>query len=92
MIAIEHGMVMACKCKSVVACWPFLCVSDQSMHVPLQTMTSVIMLTMMLVGGFYVTDLPSWISWMKVRAGLSRTLTLLYMYKLLSGLPAALHG
>ena len=62
------------------------------MQVPLQTMTSVIMLTMMLVGGFYVTDLPSWISWMKVRAGLGRSLTLLLMDRLLGGLPAMLHG
>jgi hypothetical protein len=44
---------------------------DKHVFVPLQTMTSVIMLTMMLVGGFYVTDLPSWISWMKVSANLA---------------------
>ena len=30
-----------------------------------QTITSVIMLTMMLVGGFYVTNIPAWIAWMK---------------------------
>jgi hypothetical protein len=30
-----------------------------------QTITSVIMLTMMLVGGFYVTNIPAWIAWLK---------------------------
>jgi hypothetical protein len=30
-----------------------------------QTITAVIMLTMMLVGGFYVTNIPPWIAWMK---------------------------
>ncbi|EIE22543.1 hypothetical protein COCSUDRAFT_16269, partial [Coccomyxa subellipsoidea C-169] len=30
-----------------------------------QTVTAVIMLTMMLVGGFYVTTIPVWIAWLK---------------------------
>jgi ABC-type multidrug transport system ATPase subunit len=30
-----------------------------------QTIASVIMLSFMLVGGFYVQDIPSWISWLK---------------------------
>ena len=30
-----------------------------------QTVTAVIMLTMMLVGGFYVTNIPTWIGWLK---------------------------
>ena len=47
-----------------------------NVYAPLQTMTSVIMLSMMLVGGFYVTDLPSWIGWMKVNAGPAKTVTL----------------
>ena len=31
-----------------------------------QTITAVVMLTMMLVGGFYVTNIPVWIAWLKV--------------------------
>ena len=30
-----------------------------------QTVTAIIMLTMMLVGGFYVTTIPAWIAWLK---------------------------
>ncbi|CAL5220454.1 g2473 [Coccomyxa viridis] len=30
-----------------------------------QTVTAVVMLTMMLVGGFYVTSIPVWIAWLK---------------------------
>jgi ABC-type Na+ transport system ATPase subunit NatA len=30
-----------------------------------QTITAIIMLTMMLVGGFYVTTIPAWIAWLK---------------------------
>ena len=30
-----------------------------------QTITAIIMLTMMLVGGFYVTTIPVWIAWLK---------------------------
>jgi hypothetical protein len=30
-----------------------------------QTITAIIMLTMMLVGGFYVTTSPPWIAWLK---------------------------
>ena len=30
-----------------------------------QTIAAVIMLTFMLVGGFYVTNIPVWISWIK---------------------------
>ena len=30
-----------------------------------QTVTTVVMLTFLLVGGFYVRDVPAWIGWIK---------------------------
>ena len=30
-----------------------------------QTVTTVVMLTFLLVGGFYVRDVPAWIAWVK---------------------------
>jgi hypothetical protein len=30
-----------------------------------QTVTTVVMLTFLLVGGFYVKDVPVWIGWIK---------------------------
>ena len=64
----EHGMLMSACARVCCRSWLY---QITNMCAPLQTMTSVIMLSMMLVGGFYVTDLPSWIGWMKVSAGLA---------------------
>lgn len=91
MIAVKHGPMMVCKCKSVVTHWP-LFVSVRKEHASASADYDQRHHADHDARGRLLCHRPAVLDQLDEGAGLGRSLTLLHMDRLLGGLPAMLHG